>query len=210
MFAFLGFLPAADPFRSLRCRFASLFAHWARSTRTGRATGFLGERGDACRPTGRNPAGTSFAHVDPDRADERQGPLMCAYAHIAVRALTADADALIAAQYGDATRVVLHDARLALTAPLWRERLAAADYEVTAVPMIRRPVEVAASLSRRDPVAPEQSLALWLYYLVEAEAGSRGMSRALVTCDRLLGARVRPRSDARPASSASSPAGRSR
>jgi hypothetical protein len=106
----------------------------------------------------------------------------------AVRALAADADALIAAQFGDATRVVMHDARLALTAPFWRERLAAADYDVTAVLMIRRPVEVAASLSRRDPVAPEKSLALWLHYLVEAEAGSRGMSRALVTYDRLLGA----------------------
>lgn len=108
----------------------------------------------------------------------------------AVRALTSDADALIAAQFGDATHVVLHDARLALTAPFWRERLAAADFDVTAVLMIRRPVEVAASLSRRDPVAPEKSLALWLHYLVEAEAGSRGLSRALVAYDRLLDAPV--------------------
>ncbi len=106
----------------------------------------------------------------------------------AVRALTADADALIAAQFGDATHVVLHDARLALTAPFWRERLAAADFDVTAVLMVRRPVEVAASLWRRDPVAPEKSLALWLHYLVEAEAGSRGLSRALVAYDRLLDA----------------------
>jgi len=106
----------------------------------------------------------------------------------AVRALTADADALIATQFGTATHVVLHDARLALTAPFWRERLAAADFDVTAALMIRRPVEVAASLSRRDPVAPEKSLALWLHYLVEAEAGSRGLSRLLVAYDRLLDA----------------------
>ncbi len=106
----------------------------------------------------------------------------------AVRALTADADALIAAQFGDATRVVLHDARLALTAPFWRERLAAADFDVTAVLMIRQPLEVAASLAQRDPVAPEKSLALWLHYLVAAEGASRGLSRALVTFDRLLDA----------------------
>jgi hypothetical protein len=106
----------------------------------------------------------------------------------AVRALAADADALIAAQFGDATNLVLHDARLALTAPFWREHLAAAGFDVTAVLMIRRPVEVAASLARRDPVAPEKSLALWLHYLVAAEAGSRGLSRALVDYARLLDA----------------------
>ena len=106
----------------------------------------------------------------------------------AVRALAPEADALIAAQYGAATHVVLHDARLALTAPFWRERLAAAGYDVTAAMVIRRPVEVAASLSKRDPLAPEKSLALWLHYAVAAEAGSRGLSRALVVYDRLLGA----------------------
>jgi len=106
----------------------------------------------------------------------------------AVRSLAAEADALVGAQFGSAAHVVLHDARLAVTAPFWRERLVAADYDVTAVLMVRRPVEVAASLSKRDPIAPEKSLALWLHYLVEAEKGSRGLSRALVPYDRLLDA----------------------
>jgi hypothetical protein len=106
----------------------------------------------------------------------------------AIRALAAEADALIAHQFGAATHIVLCDPRLAITAPFWRERLAAADYDVTAVLMIRRPAEVAASLAKREPVAPEKSLALWLHYLVAAEAGTRGLSRALVTYDRLLDA----------------------
>jgi len=105
-----------------------------------------------------------------------------------VRALAVEADALIGAQFGNASHAVLHDARLALTAPFWRERLAAAGYDVTAVLMVRRPVDVAASLARRAPVAPEKSLTLWLHYLVEAEKGSRGLSRALVAYDRLLDA----------------------
>ncbi len=106
----------------------------------------------------------------------------------AVRALAPEADALIAAEFGPAPHALLHDARLALTAPFWRERLAAAGYDVTAVLMVRRPVEVAASLAKRDPVAPDKSLALWLHYVAAAEAGSRGLSRALVTFDRLLDA----------------------
>jgi hypothetical protein len=106
----------------------------------------------------------------------------------AVRALAAEADALIAAEFGSAPLALMHDARLALTAPFWRERLAAAGYDVTAVLMVRKPAEVAASLAKRAPIAPEKSLALWLHYLVAAEAGSRELSRALVAYDRLLDA----------------------
>ncbi|HEX4885586.1 MAG TPA: hypothetical protein VFX05_15690 [Casimicrobiaceae bacterium] len=106
----------------------------------------------------------------------------------AVRALAVEADALIAEEYGEAEHVVLHESRLALTAPFWRERLEAAGFDVGCVLIVRRPPEVAASMARRAPVAPEKAFALWLHYLVEAEQGSRGGSRTLVTYDRLLDA----------------------
>ena len=105
-----------------------------------------------------------------------------------IRALAAEADALIADEYGQAEHVLLHEPRLALTAPFWRERLEAAGFEVGCALLVRRPAEVAASLARREPCAPEKSLALWLHYLVEAEQGSRGGARALLTFDRLLDA----------------------
>ena len=105
-----------------------------------------------------------------------------------VRALVAEADALIASEYAKATHALLHDPRLSLTAPFWRERLEASDFEVCAAIVVRRPVEVAASLSKREPFAPEKTLALWLHYLGEGERGSRGMPRTLVTYDRLLDA----------------------
>ena len=114
----------------------------------------------------------------PERWRERAG----------VRALTAQADALIASEYGNASHALLHDPRLSLTAPFWRERLEAADFEVCAALVVRRPVEVAASLSKRGPAAPEKSFALWLHYLGEGERGSRGMPRTLITFDRLLDA----------------------
>jgi hypothetical protein len=82
----------------------------------------------------------------------------------------------------------LHDPRLSLTAPFWRERLAAAGFDVSAALVVRRPAEVAASLAKREPFAPEKTLALWMHYLVEGERGTRGLPRALVTYDRLLDA----------------------
>ena len=106
----------------------------------------------------------------------------------AVRALVREADALIASEFANATHALLHDPRLSLTAPFWRERLEAADFEVCAAMVVRRPIEVAASLSKREPFAPEKTLALWLHYLCEGERGSRGMPRALVPYDRLLDA----------------------
>lgn len=114
----------------------------------------------------------------PDRWRERAG----------ARALASDADALIADEFGSAEHVVLHESRLALTAGFWRERLEAAGFDVGCVLVVRRPAEVAASMARREPVAPEKSLALWLHYLAEAEQGSRGGARVLVTFDRLLDA----------------------
>lgn len=114
----------------------------------------------------------------PERWRERAG----------VRALAAQADALIASEYGNASHALLHDPRLSLTAPFWRERLEAAEFEVCAALVVRRPVEVAASLSKRGPAAPEKTFALWLHYLGEGERGSRGMPRTLITYDRLLDA----------------------
>jgi len=105
-----------------------------------------------------------------------------------VRALAAEADALLDAEFGKAGHILLNEPRLAVTAPFWRERLEGADFDVCAAIVVRRPVEVAASLAKRGPHAPEKTFALWLHALSEAERGTRGMPRTLVTYDRLLDA----------------------
>lgn len=112
----------------------------------------------------------------PERWRERSG----------VRALASEADALIAHEFGGAEHVVVHEARLALTSAFWRERFEAADFDVGCALVVRRPAAVAASMARRDPFAPEKSLALWLMHLLEAERASRGAPRALVAYDRLV------------------------
>ena len=106
----------------------------------------------------------------------------------AIRALVPEADALIASEFANAPHIVLHDPRLAITAPFWRERLEALEHVVSAMLFLRRPIEVAASIAKRTPFAPEKTLSLWLHYLCEGERASRGMPRTLLTYDRLLDA----------------------
>jgi hypothetical protein len=61
----------------------------------------------------------------------------------AVRALAQESDALIAEEFGEAEHVVLHEARLALVATFWRERLQAAGFDVGCALVVRRPLDAA-------------------------------------------------------------------
>jgi len=104
----------------------------------------------------------------------------------AIEALRADAAAIVAAEYGDARFAVVKDPRLCRLLPFWRDVFAEAGFALGAALVVRRPMEVAASLARRDQFAPEKSLALWLEHLVEAERNSRAMPRATIAYDALL------------------------
>ena len=83
----------------------------------------------------------------------------------AIEALRAEADRIVAAQFGDAKFAVLKDPRLCRLLPFWRDTFTAAGFTLSCALMIRRPMEVAASLARRDQFAPEKSLALWYAHL---------------------------------------------
>ncbi len=104
----------------------------------------------------------------------------------AVETRRPEALGIIGAEFAEARLAVLKDPRMCRLLPFWLEILADADYAVSCVLMVRRPAEVAASLARRDQFAPEKSLALWLAHLVEAERGSRGLPRTIVSYDALL------------------------
>ena len=104
----------------------------------------------------------------------------------AVEALRNDAAQIIATQFGDAKFAVLKDPRLCRLLPFWRDPFAAAGFTLSCALMVRRPMEVAASLARRDQFAPEKSLALWYSHLVDAERDSRGLPRSTIAYDALL------------------------
>ena len=105
------------------------------------------------------------------------------------QARAADLDegaALLAAAFGDASLLVLKDPRVCRLLPFWRRLLARIGREPSALIALRDPWEVARSLQARQHdasfrpaavAAPERGLLLWLRYVLDAEAGSRGMPR---------------------------------
>ena len=88
---------------------------------------------------------------------------------------------------GDAPGLlVLKDPRICRFLPLWQGVLADVGALPRAVLPLRHPQEVAASLARRDGMAAEDALLLWLRHVLEAEAGTRDMPRAFLRYDDLL------------------------
>jgi len=95
-------------------------------------------------------------------------------------------DAVLAAQFGDAELLVLKDPRLCRLLPLWRGALARAGIRPVAVLAMRHPLEVAASLNRREHLRPGTALLLWLRHFIEAEAATRDIPRLILHYDELL------------------------
>jgi GT2 family glycosyltransferase len=94
--------------------------------------------------------------------------------------------ALLREDYGDAQLFVVKDPRLCRLVPLW---LSALDEE-GAVPLfvipIRNPLDVAASLKKRQGYPEAKSFLLWLRHFLAAERDTRGMRRSFVEYDSLL------------------------
>lgn len=76
--------------------------------------------------------------------------------------------------------------RLCRLLPLWPQALDGLKVRLTAVIMVRNPLEVAASLARRDGMAYGHAYLLWAQHLLEAERATRDMPRMIVQYDDLL------------------------
>lgn len=105
------------------------------------------------------------------------------------RADRAEAAAILAEEFDDASFLVCKDPRLSRLLPFWREVFTEAGIELHALLVTRDPVEVARSLAARANVpqfrpaaipATSRSLLLWLRYVLDAERHSRDMSRSVV------------------------------
>lgn len=91
-------------------------------------------------------------------------------------------------EFGSSSLFVFKDPRVCRIFPFWRDVFAAAGIEPKIVLTVRHPQEVAASLERRkDKGIPALvGLLLWLRYMLDAEADTRGMTRAVASYDMLL------------------------
>jgi len=84
---------------------------------------------------------------------------------------------LIAAEFGDNPLITFKDPRLCRLFPIWSEALETANYHPLVLTPLRSPVEVAASLSKRDGFSEASGFLIWLRHVLEAEAASRHAPR---------------------------------
>jgi len=81
---------------------------------------------------------------------------------------------------------VVKDPRMCRFVPVWLDVLREFDAVAAPVIVVRNPLEVAASLKRRDGMLPATSLLIWLRHMLDAERATRGMPRAFVHYEDLL------------------------
>jgi hypothetical protein len=93
---------------------------------------------------------------------------------------------LLRGELAAAPLVVMKDPRACRLVPLWRRAIARAGRDPLMILVVRHPLEVAASLRRRDDLPIAHGLLLWLEHVLAAEAFTRGDRRTIVTYDRLL------------------------
>ncbi|SFQ70617.1 hypothetical protein [Donghicola eburneus] len=91
-------------------------------------------------------------------------------------------------EFGSSSLFVFKDPRVCRIFPFWRDTFAAAKIKPKIILTVRHPQEVAASLERRkdNGIPILLGLLLWLRHMLEAEAETRGMKRAVVSFDRLM------------------------
>ena len=89
-------------------------------------------------------------------------------------------------QFGDSPLFVLKDPRICRLLPFWIEAVRAYGAEPMIVSPIRNPLDVAASLEKRDGIAPSIGHLLWLRHVLDAEKDTRGMKRMWLLYNTLL------------------------
>jgi hypothetical protein len=94
--------------------------------------------------------------------------------------------AFLQSDFGSSALFVIKDPRICRFVPLWLDVIEQFGAEARIVIPIRNPLEVAASLKRRDNFPPAKSYLLWLRHVLDAEEATRQLPRAIVTYDHLL------------------------
>jgi hypothetical protein len=102
-------------------------------------------------------------------------------------ALRARAKRALAGEFEGVGLAVMKDPLMCRLMPFWRPVFDDAKWSVRALLPIRSPLEVAQSLNRRDRIGPAYGCLLWLRHVLDAEAETRGMPRAILDWPQFLG-----------------------
>lgn len=98
----------------------------------------------------------------------------------------ARAQELIQSEFGSSSLFVLKDPRICRLMPFWLEVLENLYITPLAVHIHRNPLEVAQSLKDRDQIDTSYGALLWLNHILEAERGSRTLTRSFTSFEKLL------------------------
>jgi hypothetical protein len=93
---------------------------------------------------------------------------------------------VLAEEFGNSACFVLKDPRICRLLPFWAGVLQAAGCKPLIVHTHRHPLDVAASLERRNGIDPGFGQLLWLRHVLSAEADSRGLARGFTSYEALL------------------------
>lgn len=93
---------------------------------------------------------------------------------------------LLASSFAGQALIVLKDPRICRLLPFWQRVIEGAGYQPRLVLPLRHPLEVAASLRRRDAFSPRKGQVLWLRHVLDAERDSRSLPRVVVRYATLL------------------------
>lgn len=102
------------------------------------------------------------------------------------RQAAAAIEGLVARDFAGVPLWAVKDPRLCRLLPLWLEVLPRKNVRPVVLLMARKPSEVAASIEARNDWHSPIGEMLWLRYMTEAEAASRGLPRSVVVYDDLL------------------------
>ena len=80
----------------------------------------------------------------------------------------------------------IKDPRVCRLWTIWRQVLEEFGAKPRVVIPVRNPLEIAASLKRRNGFMPAKSCLLWLRHVLDAEKATRDLPRSVVTYDALL------------------------
>jgi len=93
---------------------------------------------------------------------------------------------LLSKDFSESSLFVLKDPRICRLVPFWLEALREFEARPMFVLPVRSPLDVAASLRKRDGFSPAKSHMIWLRYVLDAEYDTRALTRAFVAYDQLI------------------------
>ncbi|MDD2828455.1 MAG: hypothetical protein PHW18_02645, partial [Sulfuricurvum sp.] len=97
-----------------------------------------------------------------------------------------EAQKIIENEFRYSSNFVIKDPRICLLFPIWEEACKKLGIEIKIIIPYRNPIEVAASLKKRDDFSYEKSLILWSKHFLSANYFSKNYERLFISFDELV------------------------